>query len=702
MHRFAIKSILIKMKRIFFVASLMIVGLFACNQSDNQEDKNPTSNPLFPEFNEPVDYSAITVDHLTEGTKFILEDSKSRIDQMLASSDLTFDGTLLEMDNIGNGLSRVGFIGYLLGSTHQDSLLRNTAMQKALELRKFSEGLQQNKELYGKFKAYSETEEAKNLQGYKKKSLQDVLNNFEKNGMQLNDEDRGKLKVLKTEIVDITSKFSQNISTYQDYLEITEEESAGLLDDFKKQRKTETGTYKVDMSYPSLRGLLKFSPLEDVRKRMMVKFSNRAVPDNLEVLDQLLAKRHEMATLLGFESYAAYNLTGRMAKTTKTVWDFENDLVGKVKEKAKADYAALLAIKKADGNARNKDVLNRWDLSYYTEKLKQNEYELNSEEVKTYFSMDNALEGVFLVTQNLFGLEYKEITTPQAWHEEVKMYEVYKNEKLIGRFYLDLYPRPNKYTHMACFPLIPGKSTPQGYQIPTASLVCNFPQPTEEKPSLLSHGQVETLFHEFGHVLHNMLYNGDLANQSILSVKRDFVEAPSQIFENWTWEYDVLKLFAKHYETGEVLPKSLFDKMVAAKNVNSGMNAQSQIFLGMYDFTLHDKYSKEAPLNTDQVAKEVSDKTTIISRVTEGSHFQASFGHLTGYGASYYGYLWSLVYAQDMYSLFEKNGPLDATTGQRYGDIILAKGSSKEELDLVKEFLGREPNNEAFIKSLGL
>ena len=255
---------------------------------------------------------------------------------------------------------------------------------------------------------------------------------------------------------------------------------------------------------------------------------------------------------------------------------------------------------------------------------------------------------------------------------------------------------------MACFPMRPGKKTDQGYQLPIASLVCNFPEPSEDQPSLLSHGQVETLFHEFGHVLHNILYNSDLASQSILSVKRDFVEAPSQIFENWTWEYDALKLFAKHYETGEVLPKALYDKMLAAKNVNSGLSAQTQIFLGMYDFTLHDKYSDNGDFNTDQVAFELSREVMTVPRAIEGTHFQAAFGHLNGYGASYYGYLWSLVYAQDMYSVFEENGPMDRESGERYANIILANGSSKEEIDLVREFLKREPNNEAFIRSLGL
>jgi thimet oligopeptidase len=249
--------------------------------------------------------------------------------------------------------------------------------------------------------------------------------------------------------------------------------------------------------------------------------------------------------------------------------------------------------------------------------------------------------------------------------------------------------------------MIKGKATPWGYQIPNATLVCNFPPATADRPSLMPHSQVKTLFHEFGHVLHQMLTTASLSTQSGTSVARDFVEAPSQIFENWIWDYPSLALFAKHYETGEVLPKELYDKMIAAKNVGSGISAEAQILYGTLDMTLHDKFNPEG---SEDVDHDVRTSTTELTHFpfVEGTHFQTAFGHLNGYGASYYGYMWSKVYAEDMFSEFEKNGILDNTTGMRYRNIILAKGSSEEPMDLVKEFLGREPNNKAFMKSLGL
>jgi thimet oligopeptidase len=249
--------------------------------------------------------------------------------------------------------------------------------------------------------------------------------------------------------------------------------------------------------------------------------------------------------------------------------------------------------------------------------------------------------------------------------------------------------------------MIKGKETINGYQMPVASLVCNFPMPTENQPSLLPHSDVVTFFHEFGHVLHNVLTRAELASFSGTSVARDFVEAPSQIFENWVWNYESLKLFAKHYKTGEVLPKELYDKMYSAKNAGSGLATLQQIFYGLIDMTLHDKYDPNSNISTTEVVKKLQNEVTLYPYL-EGTNMQSAFGHLMGYAAGYYGYLWANVYAHDMFSVFEKNGIMDKETGRQYRDIILARGGTEDEIKLVKEFLKREPNQEAFLKSLGL
>jgi thimet oligopeptidase len=419
------------------------------------------------------------------------------------------------------------------------------------------------------------------------------------------------------------------------------------------------------------------------------------------VLQNLLKARKEMATLLGYKSFAEYQVETRMAKQPETIWDFEDNLVEKVKEKARQDYDELLAVKKEHLKKEDVNVIQPWEASFYNNMLLVNNYQLDDAKLKEYFELKNVLDGLFKITQHLFDVQYEEVKDAQVWHEDVTMYEVKQNNKLIGRFYLDLHPRPNKYSHAACFPMVQGKLTNAGYQIPTASLVCNFPRPEKDQPALMPHSQVITFFHEFGHVLHNMLTTAELASFAGTSVARDFVEAPSQIFENWAWNYDALKLFAKHYKTGELLPKELFNKMVAARNVGAGLAASQQIFYGMLDMTLHDRFDPTADISTTAIVKDLQNNVTLYPYL-EGTSMQAAFGHLYGYGAGYYGYLWSKVYAEDMFSLFEKNGVMDQKTGKRYREEVLSKGGTEDELQLVRNFLGREPNEEAFLKSLGL
>ncbi|MEE8436833.1 MAG: M3 family metallopeptidase, partial [Candidatus Neomarinimicrobiota bacterium] len=329
--------------------------------------------------------------------------------------------------------------------------------------------------------------------------------------------------------------------------------------------------------------------------------------------------------------------------------------------------------------------------------------DLDAEEVRKYFEFNNVTQGLFIIYQRLFNITFKRIDNASVWHEDVQMFAVYDTPTgdLIGRFYLDMFPRANKYGHAAAFSVTMGKLTKEGYQKPATSLVCNFPKPSAQQPSLLTHGDVETYFHEFGHLVHGVLTQSPLMSYAGTSVARDFVEAPSQMLENWIWQKESLALFAKHYETNEVIPEELLDKMIAAKNLNSGTKALQQIFYGTLDFTLHDGFDPDGLKTTTELLAELQNSITLYP-YQDGTHQQASFGHLNGYGAAYYGYKWSEVYAQDMFSIFEKNGIMSAETGLRYRKIILERGGTEDPLDLVKEFLGREPNSDSFLKSMGL
>ena len=328
--------------------------------------------------------------------------------------------------------------------------------------------------------------------------------------------------------------------------------------------------------------------------------------------------------------------------------------------------------------------------------------------MQEYLPLENVMNGLFEITQKLYGIEYREVTEQAAvrgtplWHEDVRLFEVWDSNtgKQLGEFYIDLHPRDNKYSHAAQWGLIQHKIWPDGTErLPVAALVCNFTKPTEDKPSLMTHDEAETFFHEFGHCLHTILSNTELAGFAGTSVERDFVEAPSQMFEEWVWTPETLKLFARHYETGEPMPDELIEGMIAAKNLQSGMKTEGQIFLGKIDQAYHTDQDGEC--DTTQVAYDIYDDTRMYNH-TPGTWFQGSFGHLTGYQAGYYGYMWSLVYAQDMFQRFKELGMLSPEAGAYYREKILSRGGTKDSIDLVRDYLGREPSMDAFLESLGL
>lgn len=687
-----------------YLSTLFIsISLMAC-QTEKPVEKivvETPDNPFFSTFNQPIDFASITADDVIEAREAIQTITNASVQNIINinDKDRNFDNTMLALDDLYAGFDMIGSPIYLMSYTHPDSSIRTNCLESNTILSMYGNEISLNEDLYKAVKSYSQTEEAKSLTGYKAKFLTESVAEFERNGFALSAEERTELKEINDELSIISDAFSKNIASYQDFLIVNEAEMEGLPEDFKAARLQEDGTYKVDLSYPSYRPFMKYSVSENAREALSMKYNNRAAPENVEVLQELLTKRLEMANLLGYRSYSEYRLEDRMAKNPQTVWDFETNLKEDLLSKKQSDLQELLVIKNANGGTS--DVLYGYEHSYTKNILLRDNYQVDAEEVKQYFALDDVLNGLFTITQSLFDLEYKEVENPSVWHEEVRMFEVYQDGKLKGIFYLDLHPRANKYNHAACFGIKNGKNTSIAYQIPNASLVCNFPKATADKPALMPHEQVETFFHEFGHVLHHMVTTADLYSQSGTSVARDFVEAPSQIFENWTWNYDAVKLFAKHYETREVMPESLFNKMLASKNVGSGIDASRQVFLGTYDLTLHDVYDPSGEVSTTDLLI-VMQNEIMATPYQEGTHFQAAFGHLNGYGSSYYGYMWSKVYAQDMFSVFEENGILDNATGLRYRDIILAKGSSEDPLDLVKEFLQRDPNNEAFLRDLGL
>ncbi len=661
------------------------------------------TNVLFPEFNESIDFNNLTAGQIKEAKdetisyveKIIREITDDKKEQR------TYHNTLRRFDDLINELERVHSAIFLMAYVHPGAEIREESLNSIKELSRLENRIKMDVELYQAIKDYSQTEEATRLEEAAKKFLDDTIRDFEQNGLGLPEEKRKEIKKIQDEISELGIQFESNITAHQDSLIVGEKEMEGLPEDYKQARKTEDGNYKIDLTYPSYFPFMKYSGSDRARKELSGRFKNIASDKNLEVLINLLKKRKKLSRLLGYGSYAAYILENRMAENPSAVWDFEQTLRDKVYEKAREDYEKLLD-KKKQKTEGNPQKIEPWEATYYKTLLLREDYQLDDEQVKRYFELDRVIRGLFEVAGKLFGLEFKEVENPSVWHEDVRSFEVYSEGQLRGRFYMDLFPRENKFNHAACFTIIPGKETEKGYQKPTATLVTNFPRPTKESPALLPHSDVVTLFHEFGHLMHDLLTKAPLSAQSGTSTKRDFVEVPSQLFEHWAWEYESLNKFAQHDQTGEKLPKALHQKMLDTKNVDSGLFVLQQIFYAMLDMTFHDRYDPDNDSrSTTEVVKELQNNITLFDYM-EDTHFEAGFGHLYGYAAGYYGYMWAKVYAEDMFSLFRKSGNFNARLGEKLKKEVLERGASREESRIVREFLGRKPGYDAFLESIGM
>lgn len=660
-------------------------------------------NPLLFSFNQSIDFQNITKENIAQVASISIADLKEKLQELYQTSPRSFENTMLKYDALVSQLSRTTSVLFLLSSTVTDEQMRNKSREAVEELEKFGNQLGLDEDLYKAIKDYSKTEEAQTLTGYKHKLLRETIRSFEKNGFALPKEKREELQKIQDQLSEQNNLFYKHIAEHQDFLIVSEQEIEGLPESYKQQHLQEDGTYKIGMDSPSYTPFMQYAHAEEARKKLYIKYLNRASNTNIEVLKNVLRLRKQKVELLGYPTYAAYNVEDLMSKTPKNVWDFENSLKEKVQPRAKQDYQELLEIKRKKTNNPTAQIVNPWESSYYRTILLREKYSVDPEKVREYFSLNNVLGGLFHIAEQLFDVRFVEIADASVWHEEVRYFEVRNiaDDALAGKMYLDLFPRPNKYNHAACFPLIQGRQTETGYQIPVLALICNFSTATAEKPSLLTHSEVETMFHEFGHALHVLLTKSPVAIFAGTNTAHDFVEVPSQLLENWAWDYQSLSLFAKHYQTGEVLPKEMYDKMNAAKNLGIGIFTQQQIFYGTYDMTLHDGYNPDGAETTTEIIGRLQNEITLFPYV-EGTHFEAAFGHLMGYAASYYGYLWSLVYADDIFSVFEQNGLMDKATGLKYRDTILSKGGSEDEMQQLIQFLGRKPNEEAFLKSLDI
>jgi thimet oligopeptidase len=651
-----------------------------------------------------IDFNSLSHVDIEEATGEIITDSNKRLQEIISvpGNERSRENTLDLYDDLHNQLEQVHSIIFLMAYVHPEKNIREKSLQSINELNKFVNQLNMSVELYNALKEYSKTENAKEQDDASKKLLNDTIRDLEHNGLGLSKDKREKVRAIQDRISELGVEFESNISSYSDALIVTEEQMEGLPEDYKEDHKTEDGNYKIDLSYPSYFPFMKYSKSSEARKELAKKFRNIASDKNLGVLNNLLIERKKLAEALGYKSFAEYQLENKMAKSPGNVWNFEESLKTRVQQKSKQDYSELLEMKKEYLGDNKAEKIDSWDRGFYSTLLKRRKYDVDDEEIKAYFEVNNVIRGLFDISEKLFNVRFEEEQEPNVWHEEVRKFNVKENNKVIGSFYFDLYPRDDKFNHAAVFSLVPGRSTPEGYQTPVAALITNFPKATSEKPALLPHSDVVTLFHEFGHLMHDILTKAPYSEQAGTNVVRDFVEVPSQLFEHWAWEYETLKKLAKHYQDKSPLPEELYKKMVAAKNVGSGIFTLQQILYGMIDMTFHDKYDPEnESRSTTDIVRELQNTITPFEFL-EGTHFEAGFGHLYGYAAGYYGYLWAKVYADDLFSVFSENGVLDPNIGMKFKKKVLERGSSVEENKIAMDFLGREVKYDAFLEDIGL
>jgi thimet oligopeptidase len=564
--------------------------------------------------------------------------------------------------------------------------------------------LGKREDLYKAIKAYADKKPK--LEGEQKRLLEFTMRDYRLSGMDLPAAKRDQLKELEKEENKLSIDFQTNIADDETTVPLSLDELKGVPQD-TIDRQTKSGDLiLLRVDGPSYISVMEHAVNPETRHKVWLEYRRRAGSKNKAVLEQILKIRDQEAHLLGYANSVDMVLATRMAKNSQNVAKFYAELIPTVNKKALQDKAEFDRAKQEDTNDP-KAGIDPWDYAYYRDQLLKKKYAVDTEKVAEYFPMEKVFQGFFDITSKLYSITWKDITADAkslglpVWHEDVKLWGVYdKSGKLLGRIYTDLFPRQGKYTHAACWGLQERRVWEDGsVQVPLAALVCNFTKPTADKPSLLPHDEVETFFHEFGHGLHHMLSQAHYGRFSGTSVERDFVEAPSQMMENWVWEPEVLKLFARHYKTNEPLPNALLEGMQNARTLGSGIETQGQIYLGKMDQAFHT--APGGDIDTTKVAQQVYADTTFY-QPQPGVLFQSSFGHLMGYNGAYYGYLWSLVYAQDMFQRFKELGVLSPSTGDYYRTKVLANGGSKDAMDMLRDYLGREPNMDAFYKHLGL
>ncbi len=640
------------------------------------------------------DYSSVTPESLRAEVTRTIEASDALIDEAVAAPRTWRDtmGPLRKAASLGTKIQGPLFLAH----AHPDPAVRAVCWELDEEFSKWAIGVGFRRDLYHALKELDAS--GLHLDAEDRRLLEFELRDLRRDGHELEDTARAELRELKERLSELDIKFKGNLAEFQDWLVVTPDDLAGLPQHFIDGLAPgeEPGTRKISMDYPDVFPVLDQATSREVREALLRKFYNRAGEVNRPLLEEAVGIRLRMAELFDLPTWAHYRLEERMAGRPEAVFEFWDGLIPALTEKARDELAAMQDLLTELGHD---DVVRRWDVRFLDNLQRKNDYGVDQDQVSEYFELDAVLFGMFELTGSVFGLSYALVPDAPSWHDDAVLYSVSDREtgEIIGHFYADLFPREGKYGHAAAWPILAGHDPGSGWVKPLTAFLCNFPKPTADRPSLLKHSDVETLFHEFGHVLHMTLTRSRHPRFSGASTEWDFVEAPSQIMEHWTWQPEVLARFARHYRTREPIPTELVEQLVAARDLNVGITALRQVTYGKLDMGLH---AVNAVPDITRVEAE-AEAYSLVPAVDD-VQFSSSFGHLFGYDASYYGYMWAEVFGDDMFSVFEEKGLTNPEVGLRYRREVLEPNGTKDAADLLRTFLGREPNNEAFLAHKGI
>lgn len=673
------------------------------------------SNPLLTPAALP-EFSSIKPEHVVPAIDELLSRNRKRIAELVEQPMTDWQSLVGEIEQLNDELAQAWSPVSHLNAVQNTDAMREAYNACLPKLSEYFTELGQNEKLYQAFEAFAQTDAFKALDVAQKKVITNSLRDFRLSGIGLEGEQQKRYAQLQLELSELTTKFSENVldATQGWVKQVTNEaELAGLPEHVLVAAKAaaqerELEGWVLTLDFPVYYGVMLHSDNRALREEFYTAYATRASDqgpkagewDNTELMQKILTARLELAKLLGFENYAEYSLATKMAQSTDQVVQFLEDLAQRSKPQAAKELNELREFAAQESGL---ETLEAWDMTYYAEKLKQARFNISQQELRPYFPLPKVLDGLFGVTERLFNVKVRELNEFDTYHADVRLFELSRGDEVVAHCYLDPFARSGKRGGAWMDDCRVRRRLDTNLQLPVAYLVCNFTPPIEGEPALLTHDEVTTLFHEFGHGLHHMLTQMEHADISgINGVAWDAVELPSQFMENWCWEPEALALISGHHETGEPLPAQMLERLLAAKHFQSGMMMVRQLEFSLFDFVLHRDF-QPGETSVQTVLDSVRDQVAVVTPPAF-NRFQHSFSHIFagGYAAGYYSYKWAEVLSADAFSRFEEEGIFNAATGNSFRTEILEKGGSKEPMELFVAFRGREPQVDALLRHSGI